>query len=78
MNEITGANWGKSVPGTRFSGYYTFDMKSSSATPNGKVIIRARIFDTEKKEVQFLPCSLIVENGMPMSEVICIESEENE
>ena len=71
MEDISGAQWDASVPGTRFSGYYTYSIIGKNRVLDGKMMIRARIFDLEKKEVYFVPCSLTIDQGMPMTEVNC-------
>lgn len=71
MSELTGANFDESVRGTRYSGYYQYDLKDSPDLLNGWIQIRARVFDTDSKEVSFIPCSLKVEAGMPATTLDC-------
>jgi len=76
LSKLTGANFDGNVAGTRYSGYYEFSIGTDPQMINGKVRIRARVFDEEKREVQFIPCSLTVDEGMPTTQVTCFENEE--
>ena len=71
MASLTGANWSSTVPGTRYSGYYLVNQSGDPSIIDGVVHMRARVFDNEAKKVLFIPCTLELDEGMPVTDVIC-------
>ena len=77
LSKLTGANWDSRVQGTRYSGYYEYNIGDDPQIINGRVEIRARVFDSETRKVQYIPCELKVVDGMPVTEVTCFEPTAN-
>lgn len=71
MDQLTGANFNQSTRGTRFSGYYEYNKGANPQIINGRMVLRAREFDTENKEVVYNECLVTFEKGMPVTELNC-------
>jgi len=74
MSELTGANFDANVRGTRFSGFYQYNTDKDPSIIDGIVKLRARIFDEDQRDVSFIPCTLHIENGMPKTNLDCLEA----
>ena len=72
MAKLTGANFDNAPRGTRYSGYYEYDLDGDPQLLNGDLVLRARQFDNTTKKVQYLKCTLDVEQGMPSTDVVCV------
>lgn len=72
MNQLSGANFDDALRGTRYSGYYEYDKTGSPQILNGYMVLRARQFDTEEKEVMYKKCTVIFKQGMASTELTCI------
>ncbi len=73
MAEMTGMNWSNAIPGTRYSGYYTYNLETRPDLIDGKVIIRTKIIDHQTHKIRFIPCEIDFDKGMASSDVKCAE-----
>lgn len=71
--KLTGSSLSGQPVGTRYSGWYTFQLGEDPAIINDKVRVIARKLDTKNKKVVYLDCSLDIAKGMPQSELQCEE-----
>lgn len=73
MTDLTGMNWSGTIPGTRYSGYFTFDRSSRPDLLDGRMIIRTKTIDRETHQIHFIPCYVDFEKGMASTDIICEE-----
>ena len=71
--KITGSSLTGQPVGTRYSGWYPFELGADPDVIDDNVRIIAKQLDTENKKVLYLECSLDIVKGMPQSELICSE-----
>ncbi|MDX1685294.1 MAG: SH3 domain-containing protein [Saprospiraceae bacterium] len=71
MKQLTGANFASSQRGTRYSGYYEYSMSDDPQLLDGRLMVRARQFDTDSKDVIYKKCTLLFDQGMPESDLDC-------
>ena len=73
MADMTGMNWSNAIPGTRYSGYYTYNLKNRPDLIDGRVIIRTKIIDHDTHQIKFIPCHIDFKQGMAISDAQCLE-----
>lgn len=76
--DFSGSSLTGEAVGTRYTGWYTFDLSSGPKPIDYTIKVISRKLDVENKKVDYLHCQLVVTGGMPSTALTCSSSEASE